>query len=203
MENRVLVFADIRHGKLRGVTREMLGVANRLASGGEVAVILAGHEISHLAAGLGSAGADKVYVIDAPELEQYTPSAYRKAFMEAYRAFSPQVVLFAHSALGKDLAAVVSMRLGAGQVSDIIAADIENGQVTFTRPIYAGKAYDKVVVTEGVIVATVRPNNLAPLDSDAGKPDMVEMLDVSFKSEDLSTLVKQVVQKAASGVDLT
>lgn len=203
MVNRVLVFADIRHGKLRSVTREMLGAAVRLAGGGEVSALLVGQNVSSLAAGLGSAGADKVYLVDAPEVGRYTPSAYKKAFMEAFREFEPQIILFAHSAIGKDLAAVVSMRLAAGQVSDIVAADVEDNQIIFTRPIYAGKAYDKVVVTDGTMVATVRPNNFLPVDGDTGKRGKVEILNVSFQPEDISTIVKNVVQKAVSGVDLT
>ncbi len=203
MANNVLVFADIRHGKLRSVTREMLGAAVCLAGGGEVGLVLVGHKITDLAAGLGRAGADKVYVVDAPEVNEYTPEAYKKAFMEAYRVFEPQIVLFAHSAIGKDLAAAVSMRFAAGQVSDVVAAGVENGQIVFTRPIYAGKAYDKVVVTEGLIVATIRPNNFAPVDGVAGKPGTINVLNVSFELEDLCTIVKKVVQKVSSGVELT
>lgn len=202
MANKVLVFADVRHGKLRNVTLEMLGAANRIADGGEVAVLLAGYGVEDLADGLGAAGADKVFVVNAPELEKYTPTAYRKAFMEAYRTFEPGIVLFATSAIGKDLAPVISMRLGVGQISDIVDVAIDGGELLFTRPIYAGKAYQKVKVKEGVTVATVRPNNLAPVEN-AGKGGIVNKLAVSFETTDLSTVVKEIVQKAATGVDLT
>jgi electron transfer flavoprotein alpha subunit len=202
MAKKVLVFADVRHGKLRNVTLEMLGAANRIADGGEVAVLLAGYGVGDLVDGLGAAGADKVFVVNAPELEKYTPTAYRKAFMEAYRAFEPGIVLFATSAVGKDLAPVISMRLGVGQISDIVDVAIDGGELLFTRPIYAGKAYQKVKVKEGVTVATVRPNNLAPVEN-AGKAGTVNKLAVSFETGDLSTVVKEIVQKAATGVDLT
>ncbi len=202
MANKVLVFGDIRHGKLRNVTLEMLGAANRISGGGEVAVLLAGHQVEGLAEGLGQSGADKIFVIDAPELERYTPSAFRKAFMEAYRTFEPSIVLFAQSAVGKDLAPVVAMRLGAGQVSDIVAAEFIDGELIFTRPIYAGKAYQNVKVSDGITIATVRPNNLAPV-AGVTKAGVVAKLNVSFESADLSTVVKEIIQKAATGVDLT
>lgn len=203
MAKNVMVVADIRRKKLRNVTLEMLGAAVQVAGGGQVAVLLIGYQVENLAAGLGDRGADKVYVIDAPELENYTPSAYKKAFMEAYRAFSPDVVFLAHSAIGKDLAPTIAMRLGAGQVSDVIAVSAEGGQLTFTRPIYAGKAFTKVQVKEGVVVATIRPNNLAPADGGSGKAGTVEKLAVSFDSGDLATTVREIVAKATSGVDLT
>ncbi|MDP9727569.1 electron transfer flavoprotein subunit alpha/FixB family protein [Alicyclobacillus tolerans] len=203
MSRKALVVADVRHGKLRNVTLEMLGAATKAAEGGEVAVALLGHQVSSLAEGLGKAGADRVYVVDAPELEKYTPGAYRKALMEIYRVFSPELILLAHSAIGKDLAPIISQRLGVGQVSDAIAVELTNGQLQFTRPIYAGKAFTKVVVKSNPVVATIRPNNLAPLAEDAGKAGTVEALSVSFEQQDLATLVQEIIQKASTGVDLT
>ncbi|MCY0895100.1 MAG: electron transfer flavoprotein subunit alpha/FixB family protein [Alicyclobacillaceae bacterium] len=203
MSRKVLVLADIRHGKLRNVTYEMLGAANHIAEGGEVLLLLLGHGVQDLAVGAGDAGADKVFVVDAPELEKYTPTAYRKAFMEAYRQFSPNVIFMSHSAIGKDLAPLVSQRLGAGQVSDAIQVEVDGGALFFTRPIYAGKAFTRVQVKSDVVVATIRPNNIAALADKAGKPGTVETLSVAFETQDLATMVKEIIQKASVGVDLT
>ncbi|WDL98055.1 electron transfer flavoprotein subunit alpha/FixB family protein [Alicyclobacillus sp. ALC3] len=203
MAKNILVLADVRNGKLRNVTVEMLSAANDMADGGHVAAVLLGSGVAGLAEGLGAAGADTVYVVDAPELEKYTPSAYRKAFMEAYRASTPDIVLFAHSAIGKDLGPVVAMRLGAGQVSDIVGYDKDGDTLVFTRPIYAGKAFTKVKVKDGVTLATVRPNNLPVQEDGFSKAGTVNTLSVSFEQADLSTIVKEVIQKASAGVDLT
>lgn len=203
MAKNILVFADVRNGKLRNVTLEMLSAANDLAEGGQVAALLIGRGVESLADGMGDAGADSVYVVDAPELERYTPSAYRKAFMETYREFSPEIVLLSASAIGKDLAPVVAMRLGAGQLSDIVGYDKSGGDLVFTRPIYAGKAFTKVKVKDSPVIATVRPNNLPVAESGFGKAGTVIKLNVSFEPSDLSTVVKEVLQKASTGVDLS
>lgn len=203
MAKKVLVVADIRNGKLRNVTQEMLSGAAKISAGGEIAVALLGHQVEGLAQGLGDLGADTVYVVDAPELEKYTPSAYRKAFLEVHRDFQPDAILLAHSAVGKDLAPMVAMRLGAGQVSDIVDLEVDGDTVTFTRPIYAGKAFTKVRVKEGTLVATVRPNNLPPAQAGQGKAGTVKRLAVSFEPQDLTTMVKEIVRKTSGGVDLT
>ncbi|MCL6515719.1 electron transfer flavoprotein subunit alpha/FixB family protein [Alicyclobacillus sp.] len=203
MAKNVLVLADVRRGKLRNVTFEMLGAAHRIADGGEVSIAILGHGVEALAEGLGAHGADRVFVVDAPELEHYTPDAHRKAFMECVRAANPDILLFAHSAVGKDLAPVIATRLGAGQVSDVVDIEGTGDSLTFTRPIYAGKAFTKVQVTEGKVVVTVRPNNLTPAEGDLGKAGQVEKLAVSFGPQDLATVVKEIVQKTTSGVDLT
>jgi electron transfer flavoprotein alpha subunit len=108
-----------------------------------------------------------------------------------------------HSAIGKDLAPLVSQRLGAGQVSDAIQVEVDGGGLFFTRPIYAGKAFTRVQVKSDVVVATIRPNNIPALADKAGKPGSVETLSVAFETQDLATMVKEIIQKASVGVDLT
>lgn len=200
MGKTILVIADIRHQALRQVTNEMLGAAHQLADGGSVHVAVLGHGLS--IPDLGAKGADHVWTVDNEHLAKYTPSAYRKAVLEIYQQVQPQAILFAHSAVGKDLAPVVSMRLGLGQISDVTALEIVDGKPLFTRPIYAGKAFTKVTPKGEPYVVTVRPNNLQPYD---GAPRAAEthVIDVSFETPDLATMVKEVVQKATGGVDLT
>ncbi len=203
MAKNVLILADVRRQKLRNVTFEMLAAANAVAEGGTVSVVVLGSGVEPLAGGLGDAGADTVYVVDAPELANYTPDAYKKAFMEAVRDANPDIIFMSHSAVGKDLAPVIATRLGAGQVSDIVALEGSGDNLTFTRPIYAGKAFTKVQVTEGKVIATVRPNNLPAPEGNFGKAGTVKKLDISFEAQDLSTMVKEIIQKASTGVDLS
>lgn len=203
MAGSVLVFADLRQQKLRNVTFEMLAAANRVAEGGAVAVAVLGHEVRGLATGLGDFGADVVYVVDAPELAKYTPNAYRKAFMECVRDFEPSVMLFATSSVGRDLAPMIAMRMGAGQVSDIVGLDVEESGLVFTRPIYAGKAFTKAQAAQGPVIATVRPNNLPPSEGGLGRAGDIKDLTVAFGPMDLSTTVQEILQKATGGVDLT
>lgn len=203
MSKKVLVLADVRRQKLRNVTFEMIGAASRLAEGGEVGVVILGKGIANLAEGLGNYGADSVYVVDAAELEHYSPSAFRKAFMETVRDFEPSVILMAHSAVGKDFAPVMATRLGAGQVSDVVALEGSGDDLRFVRPIYAGKAFTKVRIKQGTTIVTVRPNNLAPAEEGAGKAGSVKNLSVTFEQPDLATMVREIVEKASTGVDLT
>lgn len=203
MSKKVLVLADIRRKKLRNVSFEMLGAAKQLADGGEIACAILGEGVTNLADGLGDYGAETVYVVDASALEHYTATAFKKAFMEVVRDFNPDVILMAHSAVGRDLAPTIAARLGAGQVSDVIAIEGDPADVQFVRPIYAGKAYTKVRIRRGITVVTVRPNNILPASPDQGKAGNVKSLAVTFEQLDLATIVKEIVQKTTSGVDLS
>ncbi|KPV43603.1 electron transfer flavoprotein subunit alpha/FixB family protein [Alicyclobacillus ferrooxydans] len=203
MSKKVLVLADVRRQKLRNVTLEMIGAATRIADGGEVGVVILGKDIKALADGLGNYGVDVSYVVDSAELEHYNPSAYRKAFMEAVRDFEPSAILMAHSAVGRDFGPVMAARLGAGQVSDIVDIEGEGDDLRFVRPIYAGKAFTKVRIKQGTTIVTVRPNNLTPAEAGVGKAGTVKELAVSFEQPDLATMVREIVEKANTGVDLT
>ena len=52
-----------------------------------------------------------------------------------------------------------------------------------------------------MIFATVRPNNIAPLEKDESRSGEVSTLSVDIK--DLRTIIKDVVRKASEGVDLS
>ncbi|GGI98812.1 electron transfer flavoprotein subunit alpha [Alicyclobacillus cellulosilyticus] len=203
MARNVWVVADIRQQKLRQVTFDMLGAAQRMAEGGRVTAMLIGHGVAELAAGLGDHGADEVWVADAPQLASFVPRAYLRVLAEAASRQTPDVVLFAHSAVGKSLAPAFAVRIGAGQVSDVTSIDTEDGRLVFTRPIYAGKALTKVVFIRGPMVVTVRPNNLPASTGGAGKPGRIVPLAVPLQPDDLVTLVQEVVQKTRAGADLT
>ncbi len=71
----------------------------------------------------------------------------------------------------------------------------------FTRPIYSGKAFERVISTDPMIVATIRPNNIQALEKDTSRSGSIESVDVSLT--DLRTVIQEVVKKTADGVDLS
>ncbi len=79
--------------------------------------------------------------------------------------------------------------------------EIEGGTAVFTRPIYSGKAFEKKSIEDGLVFATIRPNNIASLEKDEARSGEVQSIDVDIK--DLRTIIKEVVKKTAGGVDLS
>ncbi|MDI3328141.1 MAG: electron transfer flavoprotein subunit alpha/FixB family protein [Alicyclobacillaceae bacterium] len=203
MARKFLVLADLRNGNVRNVTYEILGAARRLSGGGEVSVALLGKDVARLAEGLGAYGADKVYVVEDAQLENYIPDAYSSVLDRLIRTAEPDVVFMAHSAVGRDLAPKLAARFEAGQVSDVIDVAEEGGDLVFTRPIYAGKAFTKVKFREGRVFATVRPNNLPAVEPESGRTAAVETVPSQISADALRTFIREVVKKSTSGVDLT
>ncbi|MDG4656572.1 electron transfer flavoprotein subunit alpha/FixB family protein [Ectobacillus antri] len=198
---KVLVMGEVRDGSLRNVSFEAVAAAKTIAEGGEVVGLLVGEGIAPLAQSLITYGADRVITIEDAKLKAYTSDGYAQAVLAAVEAEQPGGIVFGHTALGKDLSPKLAAKLDAGLVSDVTALEVVGGNVVFTRPIYSGKAFEKKIITEGIVFATIRPNNIQPLAQDLSRTGEVTSLSVDIK--DLRTIIKEVVRKAAEGVDLS
>ncbi|OLS39701.1 electron transfer flavoprotein subunit alpha [Alkalihalophilus pseudofirmus] len=201
MAKKVLVIGEVRDGELRNVSYEAVAAGKEVADGGEVVGVLLGEDVSGLAESLIHYGADRVIVVNHADLKTYTTDAYQQALLQVLDVENPEGVLLGHTSLGKDVSPRLAMKLNAGLISDAISVEMDGGDAVFTRPIYSGKAFEKKKVNEGVVFATIRPNNIPPLEKDKSRSGDVSNLTVDIK--DLRTVIKDVVRKATGGVDLS
>ncbi|KAB2334153.1 electron transfer flavoprotein subunit alpha/FixB family protein [Bacillus mesophilum] len=201
MSRKVLVLGEVRDHSLRNVTFEAIAAAKQAAEGGEVVGLLIGDSVSALSNELIHFGADRVLTVEHELLKQYTSDGFSQALMAAVDAESPDGIILGHTALGKDLAPKIAAKLQSGLISDVTQIEEAGGNIVFTRPIYSGKAFEKKIVTDGLIFATIRPNNIAPLEKDETRSGETSALSVDIK--DLRSIIKEVVRKASEGVDLS
>ncbi len=201
MARKVLVLGEIRDGSLRNVSFEAIAAAKTVSEGGEIVGVLIGDQVSNLGEELIKYGADRVIAAENENLKQYTTDGYAQALMQVIEAEQPQGIIAGHTAMGKDLTLKIAAKLNSGLVSDVTAIEEAAGNIVFTRPIYSGKAFEKKIITGELIFATVRPNNIVPLEKDESRTGEVKTMAVEVK--DLRTVVKEVVRKASEGVDLS
>lgn len=201
----VLIFADQKEGKFRKVIFEMLGEGRKLADhlGEELQAVLMGQNVEEYATVLGEAGADKVFVIDDPLLANYTTDGFANALVKLISTENPSIVLFPNNAVGKDLAPAVAQKLNAGQASDVIAIEYDNG-LRFKRPIYAGKAFAHVSFTSNrPMIVTIRPKAFEAATPQPGKQPAIVRYASELDASSLRQIVKDVVRKASGRVELT
>ncbi len=201
MARKIIVLGEVRDGSLRNVSFEAVAAAKTASEGGEVVGVLIGDSVNALSGELIHYGADRVITVENEKLKQYTPDGYSQALMAIIDAESPEGLIFGHTSLGKDLAPKVAAKLNSGLISDVTALEVAGGNLVFTRPIYSGKAFEKKIVTDGLVFATIRPNNISPLEKDESRSGETSSLSVDIK--DLRTIIKEVVRKASEGVDLS
>ena len=201
MSRKILVLGEIRDNTLRNVSFEAIAAAKQVAGGGEVVGVLIGDSVQSLGAELIQYGADRVVAVEDEKLKQYTSDGFAQALLAVIDSEDPEGIILGHTAQGKDLAPKLAAKLDAGLVSDVINVEESGGNIVFERPIYSGKAFEKKIITDGIIIATIRPNNIAPLDKDGSRSGDVST--VSAEITDLRTIIKDVVRKATEGVDLS
>ncbi len=201
MGRKVLVLGDIRDGVLRNVSFEAIAAAKLIADGGEVVAALFGESIGEESLNLLHYGADRVVKVEHPDLKGYTTDAYQQALLQVIDTEKPDGLIMGHTAQGKDLSPRIATKLNAGLVSDVVDIEIKAGEAVFTRPIYSGKAFEKVKIKDGMIIVTVRPNNIPALAKDELRSGDVSNIAVEIK--DLRTTIKDIVKKSTGGIDLS
>lgn len=201
MARKVLVLGEIRDGSLRNVSFEALAAAKTIAEGGEVVGVLIGGSVSALNKEMIYYGADRVIQVENEKLNQYTSDSFSQALLAIIEKEEPDGLILGHTSIGKDLSPRIAGKLSSGLVSDVTAIEEAGGNIVFTRPIYSGKAFEKKIITDGLIFATIRPNNISPLEKDESRNGDITSLSVEIK--DLRTIIKEVIRKATDGVDLS
>src|SRR5262245_18023113 len=174
---KFLVFVEQRDGKVRKASLEALSLARKL-SGGPVAAVLPGKGVAGLAKDLGKYGAATVYVADRDDLALYSNKGYVGALDQATAKESPDAVLIAATAMGKDVAPRFAARHDVSVLADVMELRVEGDRLVAWRPVYSGKARAEVDCGAAKLqIATTRPNVFAAEASEGSEP-RVETLDL-------------------------
>ncbi|MGI6120382.1 MAG: electron transfer flavoprotein subunit alpha/FixB family protein [Desulfosporosinus sp.] len=206
MAKGIFVIVEQRDLQIRKVSLELLSQGRKVAdSTGEPLVgVVLGKGIEGLTQPIAAAGADKVILVDDEKLANYTTGAYTSVLDKIIRKEEPQAVLIGNTAFGKDLAPRLAHRLGVGLASDCTGMETDaNSFLTFTRPIYAGKAFAHVSASARPVMASIRPNTFSAEAPDASRQAEVVKETAEIDSADLSVTVKDVVIAASERPDLT
>ena len=169
---------------LSGISFELVGEGKRLAEklGTEVTAVLVGSDVSGLVDELAAYGADKVIVVDDPELKNYRTEPYAHALASVINEFKPEIMLVGATAIGRDLGPTVSARVQTGLTADCTLLEIgdfpvnpipgkeqKHNQLLMTRPAFGGNTIATIACPDNrPQMATVRPGVMQKLDKVEG-----------------------------------
>ena len=157
---KVLVFIELRDGKIKSSAHEALTVGAKLAGGAaNLAAVLVGQASAGLAGQLAGWGADTIYAADSTDLALYNIQTFSGAVEAAIKAFSPNVVLGVASPMGRDLFPRLAARMNGAILTDLTAIEASGNGISGTKPMYSGKCLAEVA-TDGSVIsfATIRQN---------------------------------------------
>ncbi|WP_339063676.1 FAD-binding protein [Tepidibacillus marianensis] len=190
----VWIYIEQRNGTIAPVSLELLGEGRKLADklGVELAGVLLGDNVKHLTKTLYEYGADAVYLMDDPTLDQYRSEAYYVGIVEFVRQYKPEILLFGATAIGRDLASTVATELGTGLTADTTRLDIDlkNRLLEASRPAMGGNIMATILCkTQRPQMASVRPKVFKAIHPIEGRTGKLIEGTVKIKESDLSTKV--------------
>ena len=202
-EKDVLIFAEQRGGEVKKITRQLATIGKELAekNGGALTAVIVGKGIAGVGAALGKVGVSKTFVVEGDDLENYSTEGYTNAVCKVIEAEKPSIVLTGATAMGRDLAARVAQRLNSGLITDCVGLEINgDGKLQGTRTALSGKIQQKVVIPEGVQIASVRANTFPAAEETGGD---CETATVDAGSANIRCKVAELQTKAGAKADLT
>ncbi len=200
----IAVYIEIRDGKVKKSSLEALSEAKRIGDelGMGTTAVMAGQGVESLAGELFPYGPGKVVVLEHANLSVYNSQGYAAVLSDWAREAGPKALFFAATSMGKDLAPRVAARLDAGMASDCTRVDVSDGDLVFTRPVYAGKALLLVSLPSTPQIATLRPN-VFPLVEPADAQGEVIKKDVDVPEDSIKGRVAEIIQEKSAALDVT
>ena len=164
----VLAVVEQRDGTLRRSSAEAVTAAKSIADaqGGVVHALLIAPDAGD-AASLGTYGADTIHVASGDGADRYDPDVFSATVAEHVQGGDYFAVIFIASSQGRDLAPRVAARLDVPLAADATALALEGGELIITRPVYAGRAFSKVVLNAEPRLVSIRPNTFRPAEAKA------------------------------------
>ena len=193
----ILVFVEVRAGKVRPAGFEAVSGARKLAdlTGGKLTALMIGGAVRDLAGMIGKYGPDRILLVEHPDLEGYSPEGYREAILTAVAETQAKVVILTATAMGRDLAPMLSASLDAALLPDCTTLEYEEGRLIVTRPVYAGRLMMKLSAATLPVVLSLRPKAFLAVERE-GQTSQVDKLAVSLEDKIRAHLLEM---RAAGG----
>ena len=217
----VFIFAQQVDNEVSSISYELIGKAKDLAKdlNEKVTAVLIGKNVAALADKLAEYGADKVIVVDDPELEVYRTEPYTHAICSVIDKYKPEIMLFGATAIGRDLAPRCAARVHTGLTADCTSLEIgdfplvpipgkENeqlhNQLLMTRPAFGGNTI-ATIACPGFRpqMATVRPGVMQKKESNKGAKADVENYNPGFTRNNCYVDVEKVVKIVSNTADIS
>ena len=214
----VYVFAQQVDNVINSIAFELIGKGKDLAEalGTDVTAVLVGSDVKGLADELAEYGADRVIVVDDPELKEYRTEPYAHALSSVIEKYKPEIFLVGATAIGRDLGPRVSARIHTGLTADCTQLEIgdfpmtpvpgkeqKHNQLLMTRPAFGGNTIATIACPDfRPQMATVRPGVMQKRAKQAGAKANVEEFNPGFTPDNKYVEILEVVKAVSDTVDI-
>ena len=203
----ILIFGEASGEEISSINYELLSAANKLKVNidDQIIVAILGVNNSKKYDELLSYGAQTVCLVKDDLLNRSNTDAFLNASKQVVDKFKPQIILFAKTDLGRDIAPRLAFKLGVPVAQDCIDLEIDKDsqKIKVTRPVYGGSAIAKFIFENvDIQIAIVRPKifePILPIEHTSG--ELIE-LNVELDKESIRTKFIEEVLKESEGIPL-
>ena len=205
MSRKILAYIESKDGKFKNSAFEVISEAKLIADklGSEFTVLTIGKVDDSNVKELSKYGANKIIIVDIDKLNSnspidgiiYSPQAITKLICGISKEQSAQVIMLSATALGKDLTGRLAIKSDSAVFNDCIDIKIEDGKISASRPVFAGKSIADISTDCDNIVISLRPNVFKPLITENCEIEIIHFdpSSISITSEDFNSVVKEIV----------
>lgn len=228
----IWVYAEQRKGKIMNVALELIGEGRRLSreisDDAKVCALIVGNNIENLTKECYEYGADSVYLIEDPLLENYTTDGYTKVIVDAVNEYKPEIVIYGATHIGRDLAPRVAARLNTGLTADCTRLDVkvssyidyaiknttldvstldpnsDDKGLKQTRPAFGGNLMATIICPKTrPQMSTVRPGVMQKRERQVGATGELVKIKPEISKNDIKIEILDIVKSAKELVSLT
>jgi electron transfer flavoprotein alpha subunit len=202
----IWVFAEQRDGKIKGISFELLAKGKVLADTlkTEVCAVCFGHSIENIEQ-LIAHGADKIYLIDTPELAANPEDLLTYHLTELIEQYKPEIVLAGATSLGRSFIPRVAAAVQCGLTADCtgLNIDIENRQLLQTRPTFGGNIMATIICPSSrPQMSTIRPRVFKKNAPDENRKGQIIKIDFNKEAVTSRTKLLSFVEDITEQVKL-
>ena len=205
----VMVYAEQKRGEIQPVSYELLGKGRELADKlGEklIAVLIGGENLSSQANELVKRGADRVIVVEHPELESFTDESYSKILSRIINTEKPEIFLAGATNIGRSLIPRTAVEIYTGLTADCTSLDVnpETRELLQTRPAFGGNIMATILTPHHrPQMATVRHKVMKEAVPDESRKGDISKLEALAEELITRAKVKKFVEEEESTVNIT
>jgi electron transfer flavoprotein alpha subunit len=203
-EANVLIAGELQDGKLSHSTKELLAhgtlIAKKLGQG--VAIALLSEDLGDTPQEAIAYGADKVYAVTDPLLQENSNDAYLAALEKVAKDNPPKALLFGKTELGREVGPRLAYRMDTVAAQDCVELRIVEKRLQAIRPVYGGNCLAAVSSNSPTMVAIVRGKTADPLERDDSRSGDTISISANLDSAVVRTTVLEKVEEASEGLRL-
>jgi electron transfer flavoprotein alpha subunit len=207
MSETILVVVEQREGKLNRVSWETLVAGQSLAAemGWTLEAAVAGHGVGAIAGEVAAKKVAKVYDVESPGLNPYTPEGFSAGLKQFIASKQPRLVLMPHTYQVRDFVPKLATAMGRTVISDCIGYRKDGDKLLFTRQMFQGKfAADVSFNCDPPWFATFQNGAFRGDKVEAGASAApVEIVNIEIPAGTIRNKPQQVFKEAKQAVDLT